>query len=463
MALESGVRSGPPVTDEHPAHSNARTAPKWLSKRLLIIALGVALAALIGIFVLVGRNSAAQAASKRRSDASRAIPVRTASATTGSVDRNVDALGTVTALNTVTVRSRVDGPLVAVPFREGQLVATGDVLAKIDPRTFQVALDQTAGQLAHDQSQLADARVDLDRYNGLLAKDSIAKQQVDSQVYMVKQLEGTVRSDQAQVENARLQLEFTRITAPFPGRVGLRQIDTGNMIHASDTNGLVLLTQTHPITVVFAVPSDQLAQILPHWRKGEELTVDALDRDGNALAHGKLAAVDNQIDVTTGTVKLKGQFDNTDDALFPAQFVNARLKVATLSGVTLVPSAAVQRGAPGTFVYVVAENNTVSLRKVTLGPASGDLVSISAGVQPGERVVIDGVDRLRDGAKVSTAPAGGGKPRAVGAGAGSTGSGVATPGAAGTGAGSGAETPGAAATGKGGHRKKPAADGQATS
>jgi membrane fusion protein, multidrug efflux system len=416
MALDTVARNGPPVADEHEKHSTARTGPKRLSKRLLIIAAAVVVAAVVGIWVLVEHNSAAQAASKRRSDASRAIPVRTAAATTGSVDRNVDALGTVTALNTVTVRSRVDGPLVAVPFHEGQLVAAGALLAKIDPRTFQVALDQAAGQLAHDQSQLADARVDLDRYSGLLAKDSIAKQQVDSQVYMVKQLEGTVRSDQAQVENARLQLEFTRITAPFPGRVGLRQIDPGNMIHATDTNGLVLLTQTHPITVVFAVPSDQLTQILPHWRKGEELTVAALDRDGKPLAQGKLAAVDNQIDVTTGTVKLKGQFDNTDDALFPAQFVNARLKVATLTGATLVPSAAVQRGAPGTFVYVVDANNTVNLRKVTLGPASGDLISISAGVQPGEQVVIDGVDKLRDGAKVSTGPPGGGKAGAAAAG-----------------------------------------------
>ncbi len=432
--------TGRPVADEHNQHSTAGTGPKRLSKLLLIIALAVLLAALAGIWAFVEHNSATQAASKRRSDASRAIPVRTAAATTGSVDRNVDALGTVTALNTVTVRSRVDGPLVSVPFHEGQLVAAGDLLAKIDPRTFQVALDQAAGQLAHDQSQLADARVDLDRYNGLLAKDSIAKQQVDSQVYMVKQLEGTVRSDEAAVENARLQLEFTRITAPFPGRVGLRQIDPGNMIHATDTNGLVLLTQTHPITVIFAVPSDQLTQILPHWRKGEELAVTALDRDGKPLAQGKLAAVDNQIDVTTGTVKLKGQFDNTDDALFPAQFVNARLKVATLSGATLVPSAAVQRGAPGTFVYVVDANNTVNLRKVTLGPASGDLVSIETGVKPGEQVVIDGVDKLRDGAKVSTAPRGG-KAGAAAAG----------------------DKSDAADAGKGGHRKKPAAGGQATS
>jgi multidrug efflux system membrane fusion protein len=379
-------------------HSHTRTPSR---RKKLLIAAVLALVALIGVYALIKHNATVSAESKRRSDASRAIPVRAAVATTGNVDLNVDALGTVSALNTVTVRSRVDGPLVEVPFKEGQLVKAGDLLARIDPRTFQVALDQAAGQLVHDQSQLADARVDLDRYTGLLAKDSVAKQQVDSQVYMVRQLEGTVRSDQAQVENARLQLEFTRITAPFPGRVGLRQIDVGNMIHASDTNGLVLLTQTHPITVIFAVPSDQLAQILPHWRKGERLPVDALDRDGKSQAQGQLAAIDNQIDVTTGTVKLKGQFENSDDALFPAQFVNARLKVETLIGVTLAPSAAVQRGAPGTFVYVVNADNSVALRKVTTGPPSGDLVSIEAGLKAGERVVIDGVDKLRDGAKVA--------------------------------------------------------------
>jgi membrane fusion protein, multidrug efflux system len=388
--------SGPPVTEEQQQHS--RTRPH---RKQLLIAAALALVALAGVYALVKHNSAETAASTRRSDASRPIPVRAAAATTGDVDRNVDALGTVTALNTVTVRSRVDGPLMAVPFHEGQLVKGGDLLAQIDPRTFQVALDQASGTLAHDQSQLANAKIDLDRYTGLLAKDSIAKQQVDSQVYMVRQLEGTVRSDQAQVENARLQLEFTRITAPFPGRVGLRQIDTGNIIHSTDTNGLVLLTQTHPITVVFAVPSDQLTQILPHWRNGEELPVGALDRNGKAMAHGQLSAIDNQIDVTTGTVKLKGQFANVDDVLFPSQFVNARLRVETLKGVTLIPSAAVQRGAPGTFVYVVNANNSVSLRKVTLGPASGELIAIYSGVKPGDQVVIDGVDKLRDGAKVT--------------------------------------------------------------
>jgi multidrug efflux system membrane fusion protein len=392
--------SGPPLSQEQ--EQGSRIHPR--RKRQLIAAALVLLLA-IGVFALVKHNSTVSAESKRRSDASRPVPVRAVAATTGSVDRTVDALGTVTALNTVTIRTRVDGPLVAVPFHEGQLVKTGDLLARIDPRTFQVALDQSIGQLAHDQAQLADAKIDLNRYTGLLAKDSIAKQTVDSQIYTVHQLEGTVRADQAQVANARLQLEFTSITAPFPGRVGLRQIDVGNMVHSTDTNGLVVLTQTHPITVVAATPAEQLGPIMQHWRKGDELSVDALDRTGKALAHGKLAAIDNQIDVTTGTVKLKAEFANLDDALFPSQFVTARVKVETLPGVTLIPSAAVQRGAPGIFVYVVNPDSTVSLRTITLGPAAGELVSVESGMKAGEAVVIDGVDKLRDGAKVTTAAA----------------------------------------------------------
>lgn len=255
MAPDSGL----PVTQGR-NHSLAR-------RKRLLVAVGVALVVLIGVLILVKHNATVRAESKRRSDASRAIAVRVADAISGNVDLTVTALGTVTALNTVTVRSRVDGPLIEVPFHEGQLVKGGDLLARIDPRTFQVALEQSLGQRAHDQAQLADARIDLARYTGLLAKDSIARQQVDSQVYMVHQLEGTVKADEANVASARLQLESTRIVAPFPGRVGLRQIDAGNMVHASDTNGLVVLTQTHPITVVFAVPSEQLPKIRDHcWR-----------------------------------------------------------------------------------------------------------------------------------------------------------------------------------------------------
>ncbi|TLZ03126.1 MAG: efflux RND transporter periplasmic adaptor subunit, partial [Gammaproteobacteria bacterium] len=215
------------------------------------------------------------------------------------------------------------------------------------------------------------------------------------------QLEGAVRADKAAVENVRLQLTFTRITAPFAGRVGLRQVDPGNMVHASDANGIVVLTQTHPIYVVFAVPSEYVPQINRRFSRGDALPVEALDRDGKVVASGKLAAVDNQIDTTTGTIKLKALFDNSDDSLFPDQFVTARLRLDTLSGATLVPSAAVQRGAPGTFVYVVNADNTVSLRKMSPGPSSGDLVSVKDGVRPGEKVVIDGLDKLRDGAQVA--------------------------------------------------------------
>src|SRR5438094_3217612 len=298
------------------------------------------------------------------------VPVRAVAATTGTVEVTVDALGTVTALNTATVHSRVDGPLLKVPFHEGQLVKAGDLLAQIDPSTFQATLDQAEGQLAKDQAQLAGARVDLDRYTGLLAKDSIARQTVDAQRFTVQQLEGAARADKAAVETARLQLTFTRITAPFAGRVGLRQVDAGNMVHASDPNGIVVLTQTRPIYVVFAVPSEYVPQINRHFSRGDALPVEALDRDGKVVASGKLAAVDNQIDTTTGTIKLKALFDNSDDSLFPEQFVTARLRLDTLSGATLVPSAAVQRGAPGTFVYVVNADNTVSLRKMSPGPSS---------------------------------------------------------------------------------------------
>src|SRR6267378_2059287 len=377
--------------DTHAAEGPAREARR---KRLIFaVVAGAVLVAVIAWAMKPGSQSASGPGG-RGADAGRPIPVRAVAASTGSVDVTVDALGTVSALNTATIHSRVDGLLLQVPFHEGQRVKAGDLLAQIDPSTFQATLNQA-------EAQLAGARVDLDRYMGLLAKDSIASQTVDAQRFTVQQLEGAVRSDRAAVENAHLQLTFTRVTAPFAGRVGLRQVDPGNMVHAADTNGLVVLTQTHPIYVVFAVPSEHLAQIYPHWSRGDALPVQALDRDGRVLAQGRLAAIDNQIDTSTGTIKLKAQFDNTNDALFPDQFVTARLKMDTVSGATLVPSASVQRGAPGTFVYVVNADDTVSLLKLTLGPASGDLVSVQEGVKPGEKVVIDGLDKLRDGAQVA--------------------------------------------------------------
>jgi multidrug efflux system membrane fusion protein len=313
----------------------------------------------------------------------------------------------VTARNTVAIKARVDGQLVRINFREGQAIKEGEVLAEIDPRPFQVQLDQAKGQLARDEALLANARLDLDRYRGLLAKDSIAKQQVDAQESLVRQTDGVVKTDRAQAASAQLQLDFTRITAPVSGRLGLRQLDVGNMIHGSDTNGLVVITQTQPINVVFAIPADNIAAVVPRLRAGQPLSVDAFDRDGKTrLASGRLLTVDNQIDVTTGTVKLKAEFANSDDKLFPNQFVNARLRVETRPDATLIPVAAIQRGTKGTFVYVVGQDQAVSIRPITVGPISGDVAAIDQGVVVGDQVVIDGADKLRDGAKVEvTTPA----------------------------------------------------------
>jgi multidrug efflux system membrane fusion protein len=330
-------------------------------------------------------------------------PVRAVAVTQGDVDISVDGLGTVSARNTVTVRPRVDGPLLKVVFNEGQSVRSGDLLAEIDPKPFQVQLAQAQGQLARDQALLASAQVDLARYQGLLAKDSIAQQQVDTQAALVKQYQGTVQVDQAQVDNARLQLSYTRVTAPISGRLGLRQVDVGNTVHASDATGLVLITQTQPISVVFPLAADKLASVLNRQHAGAVMKVEALDRDGKTvLARGRLVSVDNQIDVTTGTVKLKAEFDNQDNALFPNQFVNARLHVETRTQATLVPTAAVQRGAQGSFVYVVGADGVVNVRPVVLSTSatSGDSVVAEQGVKVGEQVVIDGLDKLRDGGKV---------------------------------------------------------------
>lgn len=374
------------------------------------LALGLIVAAGIAAFVFHGRSNTQtpQGAGHGGKDAAdRPVPVAAAAARSGDIDVVIDALGTVTARTTTTVKSRVDGQLIRVNFGEGQFAHQGQVLAEIDPRTFQAQLDQAIGQLLRDQALLASARLDLKRYRDLLAKDSIAGQQVDDQAALVQQYDGTVKADQAQVESDKLQLEFTRITAPVSGLLGLRQLDTGNMIHAADSTGLVVITQTQPIAVIFAIPSDNLGTVLSHMRGGATLSVDALDRDGKTkLATGKLLAVDNQIDTTTGTVKLKAEFANTDNVLFPNQFVNARLHVETRHGATLVPTAAIQRGTKGTYFYVVGADRTVSVRPVVLGPTSGETVAVDKGLAPGEQVVTDGTDKLREGAKVDLATAG---------------------------------------------------------
>jgi multidrug efflux system membrane fusion protein len=337
-------------------------------------------------------------------DAGRPVPVVAVPARTADVGVYISALGTVTPIAIVTVRSRVDGELVRVQFREGQMVRAGDVLAEIDPRPYQVQLAQAEAQMARDQALLQNARVDLNRYQTLYKQDSIARQQLDTQEALVRQYEGTVKLDQASIDNARLQLTYCRITAPISGRLGLRQVDPGNIVRAADANGLVVIAQLQPIGVVFAIPEDNLPALMKKLRAGDKLQVDAYDRaDKVKLASGTLITADNQVDPATGTVKLKAQFANNDLALFPNQFANVRLLIDVRRNATVIPSAAVQRGTPGSFVYVVKEDASVALRLVKLGPVEGELVAVDAGLAPGEQVVVDGMDKLREGAKVNLA------------------------------------------------------------
>jgi len=329
------------------------------------------------------------------------VAVTTQAATRGDVSVYLTALGAVTPLNTVTVKSRVDGQLVSVPFKEGDVVQAGDLLAEIDPRPFQVQLTQAEGQMARDQALLDNARADLERYRILLAEDSIARQQVDTQQALVHQYEGAIKVDQGQIASARLRLDYCRITAPIGGQVGLRLVDAGNMVHATDPGGLVVITQLVPITAVFAIPEDSLPRVLARWRAGARLPVEAYDRAlKQRLAVGALTTIDNQIDPATGTVKLKAEFANAGHELFPKQFVNARLLLDVQRGATLVPAAAVQRGTQGSFVYVVKPDGTAAVRPVKAGTEQGDDVSIETGLAPGELVVVEGADRLRDGSRV---------------------------------------------------------------
>ncbi|HEV7734560.1 MAG TPA: MdtA/MuxA family multidrug efflux RND transporter periplasmic adaptor subunit [Candidatus Binatia bacterium] len=334
--------------------------------------------------------------------AARAVPVAVATARRGDLPVYVGGIGSVTPLATVTVRSRVDGQLMAVHFTEGQTVHAGDLLAEIDPRPFEVQRAQAQGQLARDQALLANARVDLQRYRTLVAQDSAPTQQRDTQVSLVAQYEAAVKIDQAQVDDASLNLTYARITAPVSGRLGLRLVDPGNMVHATDTGGLVVLTQMQPIAVVFTIPEDALPPVMRALHDGKPLPVEAWDRaQTHLLTTGTLLTVDNSIDPTTGTVRLKAEFPNTDDALFPNQFVNARLRLDVQHDATLVPTAAVQRGTKGTFVYVVGPEQTVSMRPVTVGIGAGDDTSIDQGLEPGETVVVDGAEGLRDGSTVA--------------------------------------------------------------
>jgi multidrug efflux system membrane fusion protein len=332
------------------------------------------------------------------------IPVAMGQAHRGNIPVYLDGLGSVSAFYTVSVRTRVDGQLMNVAVKEGDLVKEGEVVAQVDPRPYQVMLEVAEGTMARDQALLANARTDLTRYQTLLDQDAIPKQQLDTQRALVAQYEGNIKTDQANIDNAQLQLTYARVTAPISGRIGLRQVDPGNIVHASDANGLVIITQLQPIAVLFTIPEDNLPQVLKKLRAGVSLRVDALNRDkSEKLATGSLVTIDNSIDPTTGTSKLKAVFDNTDNALFPNQFVNIRLLVDTLTNVVVAPEVAIQQGSNGSYVYVVGDDAKVKVVPVTVGVIEGSDAQILSGVKEGDFLVTDGTDKLQAGSRVRPA------------------------------------------------------------
>ncbi|MDR2017040.1 MAG: MdtA/MuxA family multidrug efflux RND transporter periplasmic adaptor subunit [Burkholderiales bacterium] len=376
---------------------SARKFPFW--GWLLIIAALVA-----GGFYYYEQRSASSGkstASPWRTDPSRAIPVQAATVQSSAFDVYLEALGTVTAAQTVVVRSRVDGQLLKLHFKEGDTVKAGTLLAEIDPRPYQVQLTQAEGQMARDQAQYENAKADLQRYRILLKQDSVSQQQVDTQEALVAQYEGLLKYNQGQIDSAKLNLDYTRVTAPISGRLGLRQVDVGNMVRASDTNGIVVIAQENPIDVTFTLAENELPKVVQRVYAGARFPVEAWDRaQKNLLESGTLMTVDNQIDIATGTVKLKARFDNKNQVLFPNQFVNVRMKIDELQKALLVPSAAVQRGSVGMFVYVVGGDGKVGVRQITPGGVGNGKQVIDHGLTAGERVVIDGTDRLREGSSV---------------------------------------------------------------
>jgi membrane fusion protein, multidrug efflux system len=374
--------------------SNTRRRVVWVALLVLFV-----LAA--GGYGLVLRAGGA-ARPEATAPAARPVPVVAAPARTRDMGVYITGLGSVTPLNTATIHTRVDGQLMSVRFQEGQHVDSGDLLAEIDPRPFQAQLTQYQGQLARDQALLDNARVDLERYQTLAAQDAIPTQQLDTQRSLVRQYAGAVENDQGLIDSARVQLTYCLITSPIGGRAGLRLVDPGNIVHAADAGGIVVITQLQPIAVVFTIPEDNIPAVLDRLQRGVRMTVEAYDREQKRkLSTGTLLTIDNQVDASTGTVKLKATFPNTDNRLFSSQFVNARLLLDVQHNATVVPATAIQRSPRGAFVYVVRPDQTVGVRPVTVGVADGDDVAIAAGLAVGEPVVVDGADRLRDGARVA--------------------------------------------------------------
>jgi multidrug efflux system membrane fusion protein len=378
----------------------------------------LAVALMIGFFTYLRHKQAPAAQGPGRGGQNGPVSVAVATAATGDIQLRIPALGTVTPLATVTVRTQISGVMQKILFTEGQTVHQGETLAQIDPRPYEAALQQMQGNLKRDQALLADAKLDLQRYIGLVKEDSIAQQQLDTQRALVDQYSGTIEADEGQVKTASVNLLFTHIAAPVTGRVGLRQVDQGNYVTPGDANGIVVINQLQPITVIFPIPEDNVPALMRRLHDGGAMAVEAYDRTSSGmLAQGKLLTVDNQIDVTTGTVKLRAQFDNADDVLFPNQFVNIQLLQELLHDQIIIPNSAVRRGAPNgvvsTFVYVVGSDSTVKVRTVTLGVVDGERVAVAKGLSAGEVVVTEGGDRLRDGAQVllpsATVPAAGAK------------------------------------------------------
>ncbi len=380
--------------------------------------MGVAIVVGAGWYITTHRSSAPTPASGGgRFAQNQAVPVGIAAAAKADVPIVIRALGTVTPLATVTVKAQITGQLVQVAFTEGQSVKKDDLLAVVDPRPYDVALQNAQGTLAKDQALLKNAQIDLQRYKTLVAQDSIARQQYDTQAALVRQYEAQIIVDQAGVDSAKLNLVYTRIIAPVNGRIGLRLVDPGNYVSLSDATGICVITQMQPMSVLFSIPEDSLPQVRERLRAGAQLSVTALDRaQKNQLGQGVVSTNDNQIDTTTGTIRLRALFDNADEALFPNQFVNIRLLADTVKDAITVPVAAVQRGQPGTFVYFVKPDDTVAIRVIETGATDGEKVAITKGLAVGDQVVTDGVDRLRDGAKIrrpGQAPGGAGRPVAA--------------------------------------------------